>query len=118
MKKTRPFAFLILILAIASNFLNAQEPYIQDEAYCSEAYEACKHTAHWSVYIPLVLTAGAAVWFALCESKHKEIHSNSQDALGSIANSKRVPCGISGENHISSHHKYVSRSKTPWGFSH
>jgi len=80
-----------LIFAISTATTYGQNDTCQEEAECyPSAYEESSRTTHWSVYIPVAAIVGAAILFGLADAKQKKHASSSQDALGSIANSKRV----------------------------
>lgn len=104
MRISRPFITLATAFALVTSSIHSQSRYTPEDGNYSCAYSESSHSAHWSVYIPIAVLVGAAIWFGMADCK-KEKHdsSNSKDALGSIANSKR----------ISSSSKYSSyRSKT------
>jgi hypothetical protein len=89
---------LTLALTLAFSSLHGQQDCCQaDDAYSSAYAQSCD-TTHWSVYIPIAALVGAAIWFGLADGyDNNESSNNSQDALGSIANSKRIG------KHYSSH---------------
>lgn len=118
MKKLRSFVVLTLVLTLTTSSINGQEPCCQEDESYSSAYMQSSHTAHWSVYIPIAILVGAAIWFGLADQKHESHDSNdSQDGLGSIANSKRR----SSHNYSckkSHHHKPSCRSYSSGNCSH
>jgi|GEM_PF-3072480 len=90
MKKLHQLAALVLIVTFAAPSVHGQDLPPQEEEGCSSAYLQSRHAAHGSVYIPITILVGAAIWFGLADRNHKHDHSiDSQDALGSIDNSKR-----------------------------
>lgn len=106
MKRIRSISslFFALFFAAASLHGQATQAYEEESACC--AYEEGSRSAHWSVYIPIAITIGAAVWFGLADQgSHKHSESNSQDGLGSIRNSKR-----DGSGSGSSYSRQSSRS--------
>jgi hypothetical protein len=90
MKKLHQFFTLTLLLTFATPSIHGQDPQYQEDATYSSAYMQSSHAAHWSVYIPIALLVGAAIWFGVADRNHEcHDYNDSQDALGSIANSKR-----------------------------
>lgn len=103
---------LSMILASASVFGQTDQP-IEENTSCN-AYVEGTQTAHWSVYIPIVVTIGAAILFGIADQgSHKCSSGDSQDALGSIRDSKRK--GIMSEN-VNNHSRKIVR--TVAGYSH
>lgn len=99
MKKLRPWIHLMLFFAMMTTSIHGQEicnqeedqSYLQENESCCEAYMESSHTAHWSVYVPLTILVAAAIYFGMADKKnHEHPSSGSQDALGSIVNSKRI----------------------------
>jgi len=92
MKKFCPLITFTLVLTCAISSIHAQDSCQQEDGNFSSAYVESSHAAHWSVYIPIAILVGAAIWFGFADKdKDKgEDSNNSQDALGSIANSKRI----------------------------
>ncbi len=108
MKKLyRLLSTLTLILAFSTASIYGQDACHQENETCSSAYMQSQQTAHWSVYVPIVLLVGAAVLFGIADGKHKyhNERSDSQDALGSIADSKR--------RGSQSYHTYSRMKKLP-----
>lgn len=116
MKKLRSLVILTLTLAFATTSISAQETYYQTDENFSTAYAEGSNTANWTVYIPITLLVGAAIWFGLADrTKDKKHSSNSQDGLGSIADSKRIShagCYRSSKFGSSDYRSYSYRSKT------
>lgn len=110
MRISQPFITLVMAFALATSSIQSQSRCAAEDCNYSCAYGESSHSAHWSVYIPIAVLVGAAVWFGMADyKKEKHDSSNSKDGLGSIANSKR----------ISSSNKYSSyRSKTTLSGSH
>lgn len=127
MKKLRPLVALTLALTLATSSIYGQDTFYQEDTDYSSAYVESNNTAHWSAYIPIVILVGAAIWFGIAD-RHHEHHdssSDSQDGLGSIANSKRVfhsssdSYRFSSSNyHPSSHLSSSYRSKKSFCGSH
>lgn len=112
MKNLRPFIAFTMALVIATSALNGHSPCLVDDEEFSPAYVESSHSAHWSVYIPIVALAGAAIWFGLADkSNSKKDSSDSQDALGSIANSKRACSSVS-------YKAYRAKTLPKGGYSH
>jgi hypothetical protein len=93
MMKIYKFFVFTLIFAFASTSIQGQE-------YCEEtgmececpAYVEGSRTAHWSIYVPIAIIVAAAIWFGIADRndcKSDYYYTDSQDALGSIDNSKR-----------------------------
>lgn len=113
MRYTQSLSLLCLSMIFASASVFGQtDQLIEEDSTCS-AYVEGTRTAHWSVYIPIVATIGAAILFGIADQcSHKCSSGDSQDALGSIRDSKRK--GVSFE---STHHsRKVAR--LVGGFSH
>lgn len=109
MNKLRPLAALTLAMILMTTSTYGQESCYQEDADYSSAYVESSRTAHWSVYIPIALVVGAAIWFGIAENKKDYLsYSDSQDGLGSIANSKR----ISRSSNDSSYRSSYSRSNS------
>lgn len=90
MKRFHQLVALTLVLAITTSSIYGQDLYNQEDESHSSAYMQSQNTAHWSVYVPIAILIGAAIWFGLADRKHEKHDSNdSQDGLGSMANSKR-----------------------------
>lgn len=91
MKKIQQIIAMTLILTCATHALNAQ---VCESEPCCSAYAESSRSAHWSVYVPIVVLVGAAILFGVADrSKGSDCSSGSQDALGSIDNSKRHSSG-------------------------
>lgn len=120
MKKFRSFIALTLVLALTTSTIYSQEPYNQENESYSSAYMQSSHTAHWSVYIPIAILVGAAIWFGMADSKRDRHHSSdSQDGLGSIANSKRHSAPSHTSSSYKNHHsKSSSASYSKGSYSH
>lgn len=89
MLKFHKFVIFTLLFALFTTSLQGQNDFDLDEDSGS-AYTQGSQTAHWSVYIPIAILIGAAIWFGVSDKNHDtSSYSNSQDALGSIDNSKR-----------------------------
>lgn len=90
MKKLHSLVVLTLVLTFATVSIYGQDSCDQDDETYSCAYGQSSHSAHWSVYIPIAVIVGAAIWFGLADRSHKKHDSyDSQDALGSIRDPKR-----------------------------
>jgi hypothetical protein len=107
MKKLNHFVILTIVLTLATSSIYGQDPCYQEDDTCSSAYMQSTNTAHWSVYIPIAIIVGAAIWFGVADHDSEKFDSSdSQNALGSIDNSIR--------NHRSSSSKYSSSSKSSY----
>ena len=99
-------SFLLTIaLTVATTSVYGQESCCQEEGNYSSAYlESCS-TPHWSIYIPIAILVGAAIWFGVADgNSDSSSSSNSQDGLGSMASSKRISHSKSG-SYISSSYR-------------
>lgn len=115
MEKIRQWTAVALLFTLTFTSIYGQNNEQDDENY-SSAYMQSSQTAHWSVYIPIVVLVGAAIYFGLADRNQNDLSSsNSQDALGSIGNSKRI-----GKHSKTSSTSYKnSRSSSPRsGHSH
>lgn len=91
MKKHRQLITSTLILMLALSSVYGQEIYPQQEETYSPAYLQSSHTAHWSVYVPIALLVGSAIWFGFAD-QHCGHHS--QDVsykTKNIANLRQRP---------------------------
>lgn len=96
----RKLMILLLCFAFASQSVHAQSAWTQgvEEDECGDAYSQSSWTAHWSVYIPIALIVGAAIWFGVadsssstsfCSSSNDYRCRSSGDGLGSLGSSSR-----------------------------
>jgi hypothetical protein len=116
MKRLHQLITATLVLTLTTVSVYGQDVY-QEDAYNSDssAYIESSNTAHWSIYIPIAVLVGAAIWFGVAD-QHDPKHylSDSQDALGSIANSKRISkhhaSSRSNKSQASNHSKSRSSS--------
>lgn len=91
MKKLRPLVALTLALTLVTSSMYGQDSYCQEDGNYSSAYVESSHATHWSVYIPIAILVGAAIWFGIADRSHDHhSSSDSQDGLGSLASSKRM----------------------------
>lgn len=91
MRIIHPFITLATAFALVTSSVHSQSECTPEDGNYSCAYNESSHSAHWSIYIPIAALVGAAVWFGVADcKKEKYDSSNSKDALGSIANSKRI----------------------------
>jgi len=89
MAKLHKMMVLTLLFAFITTSIQGQDCCEQSDD-CGCAYSQGSQTAHWSVYIPITILVGAAICFGVSDRGHSSSnYSDSQDALGSIANSKR-----------------------------
>lgn len=90
MAKLHKMVVLTLLFALFTTSIYGQDCCEQDDD-CGSAYCQGSQIAHWSVYIPITILVVAAIWFGVSDRSHdsSSYYSNSQDALGSIDNSKR-----------------------------
>jgi hypothetical protein len=100
---------LTLALTLAFSSVRGQQVCCQGDDTYSPAYEQSCDTTHWSVYIPIAALVGAAIWFGLADGyDNNESSNNSQDALGSIANPKRIDKHHSSRRYGKSSYQYKS----------
>lgn len=112
MVKLHKFVTLTVLFALCTTSLQGQNDF-DPEADTGSAYTQGSQTAHWSVYIPIAILVGAAIWFGVSDKNHDtSSYSDSQDALGSIENSKR------NSNHRSGSYRSFPYSRSQGGFSH
>lgn len=92
MVKLHQLVILTLLFALFTTSIQGQDDFDLDDDPGS-AYAESSQTAHWSVYIPITILVVAAIWFGVSDRNHNSssYSSDSQDALGSIENSKRNP---------------------------
>lgn len=92
MKRLRQWIILTLFFTCTATSIQAHEMDQEEYPSCGEAYIQSSHTAHWSVYVPITILIAAAIYFGIADQKNRGHHhsSDSQDALGSIVNSKRI----------------------------
>jgi hypothetical protein len=115
MKKLHPFITATLLMTFVTSSIYGQDPNYQEDGEYSSAYIQSHNSAHWTVYIPITILVGAAIWFGLADRRRQHQHSSdTQDALGSIDNSKRhASCdGSSGSYYRR------SSSRTRGSYSH
>jgi hypothetical protein len=122
MRKFQKLVALTLILTCTTLSIYGQDPYYQDypENDVGAAYVQSSNTAHWSVYIPIAILVGAAIFFGLAD-RHHPYHdsSDSQDALGSIANPKRrSSSSYSSKSSYRQYTRYRSSSNSQGSYSH
>ncbi len=114
MKKLNPWIVLTLLLTMTISSLQSQENNENDADY-SSAYQESSHTAHWSIYIPISILVAAAIYFGIADQNDsRSDYYDSQDALGSIGNSKR----INGYSRRSGHYRNSTTSKSNSRHSH
>lgn len=111
MKKLHSLVALTLALTLAASSIYGQDPDCQEGTDYSSAYVEGSNTAHWSVYIPIAILVGAAIWFGVADrhSEHHNSSTDSQDGLGSIASSKRISSHDSYRTHSYSYGPSSSR---------
>lgn len=112
MAKLHKLVMLTLLFALVTSSIQGQNCCDQDDE-CGCAYTQGSQTAHWSVYIPIAILVVAAIWFGVSDRNHDHSsYSDSQDALGSIDNSKRNSFRSSGSYRSSIY------SRSQGGYSH
>ncbi|MFI0434737.1 MAG: hypothetical protein ACH350_03280 [Parachlamydiaceae bacterium] len=119
MKKLRPLFTLTLAFTLGTASIYGQNSCCQEDENYSCAYVESSNTANWTVYIPITLIVGAAIWFGLADhSKNKGKKNDSQDGLGRIIDSKRI--SHSGYSRSNDYRSLTTRSKTTTygSFSH
>lgn len=90
MNKNHRWIAFTLVFALTTSSIYGQDSCYAEEVPCT-AYIQGTHTAHWSVYIPIAILVGVAIWFGLADRKESRHDSyDSQDGLGSIASPKRI----------------------------
>lgn len=114
MKKIRLFISSLVIVASATTSLYGQEANNMKNENYSAAYMEGNRTAHWSVYIPIAVLAGAAIYFTVADQGSGSEYSGSQDGLGSIDNAKRQTSKYSSSGRSYSYGYDSSRG----GYSH
>ena len=88
-KMLHKWVVLALLFSLSITSLQGQETCEMEEESCCAYSQGCQ-TAHWSIYIPITILVVAAIWFGVSDRSHSSSSSgDSQDALGSIDNSKR-----------------------------
>jgi len=119
MKKFYPLITLILTVAFTTSSLHAQETCYQEDVNYGSAYVESSHSANWTVYIPVTLIVGAAIWFGFADrSKDKKNCSDSQDGLGRMDSSKRISSSSYHKSNNYSSSSYRSKVTTFGSFSH
>lgn len=89
MTKLHRLFILTLLFAFVTTSIQGQNSCCDEVTECGSAYTEGAQTAHWSVYIPIAILVAAAIWFGVADRDHSTDSYGSQDALGSIDNSKR-----------------------------
>lgn len=115
MKKIQKWIALTLLLSLSITSIHGQDEFQYEEDF-SPAYMESTQTTHWSAYIPIGVLVAAAIYFGVADQNDTySSSSNSQDALGSIRDSKRV-----GSKHSRSSHSNSSLrgSSVRSGYSH
>lgn len=113
MVKLHKLVVLTLLFALFTTSLQGQND-IDPEEDTGSAYTQGSQTAHWSVYVPIAIIVGAAIWFGLSDNNHEtSSYSDSQDALGSIDNSKRH-----SDNRYYQSYRSFPYSRSQGGFCH
>ncbi len=106
-------AFAIALSIATMPVCGQYQPHLDDEESCSSAYTESSRSAHWSVYVPIVALVGAAIWFVAADGKQVKHDSNdSQDGLGSIADSKRISSSSSYRDSYAKHFYSSKNSKS------
>lgn len=90
MKKLHQLITLGLVLTFATVSIYGQDPQDQEEETQSAAYMESRNTAHWSIYIPIAILVGTAIWFGIADQHQGDHSSDSQDGLGRMDSSKRI----------------------------
>ena len=118
MKKFRSLITLTLVLAFSTSSIYGQTSDAQECEECGSAYMQSSRSAHWSAYIPIAVLVGAAIWFGLADrNSDDEDSSGSQDALGSIDNSRRHGSCVSGSDSWSKGY-YRAKALSKGSYSH
>ena len=66
MVKLHKFVILTLLFALCTTSLQGQNDF-DPEADTGSAYTQGSQTAHWSVYVPIAIIVGAAIWFGVAQ---------------------------------------------------
>lgn len=114
MKMSQRITALVLTASLLSSSLPAQCGESPECDECGCAYVESSRSAHWSIYIPIVVVVGAAIWFGLADDSSEKISYGSQDGLGSIDNSMRQISSYSSSGHNGYHRAKVLKG----GYSH
>lgn len=99
MQLLRKFTILVLCLSFVTQSVYGQTQDCE-ECECGDAYSQSSSTAHWSVYIPIALLVGGAIWFGVADSSSSGSFASCSDSgscssgsggngLGSMASSSR-----------------------------
>lgn len=108
---------MTLLFTLVNSSIQGQSTNNQDEENYSSAYMQSSQTAHWSVYIPIAILVVAAIYLGIADkSSDHSSYSDSQDALGSIDNSKRHSTSGSGNSY--SHYSSRNSNSYSSGYSH